>query len=604
MRPKLGKNGLFSKMMIAYSVPYVCFSLILIWHNYQNVHERLQKEFVTNVSQAFSRTAQEVDNKIGIAYDLSDMIRKNNKILEFIDDPYLGDQARFLQTYLDNVLPIVQYATSFSGPNDYSIQLFMRNEELPEAWPFFLQMNHIPSDSPLRMDESVPDEGLWLGPEESAFGLKPLASGRRMHALAVKLYSSSRDLLGYAIVRIAEDSLLSKSEESSAASGGNIAFLTDGRDIVLSTADDDLPDGPAEAALVRARAEAEGHFIDRDYIYFHKHYPPLQQTLVYKVSMEELNGSVRKAIVNQLLIVFASVLFLGITSYLMFKMIFVRLKRIVKIMKHVMSGNFDIRIPDQSQDELGQLAKDFNHLIQRNNELIHSVVMKERSRKEAQIQALQYQINPHFIYNTLDIFRMKLFGEQRYEAADRIADFGKILRYNLSGNTMHSTLGREIDLVSNYLSIQQLSGQAISFEADVPEGMKELPVIKFLLQPIVENCVKYGSRGDGAVTEIRLRCFRQYGEACIEVTDNGKGIPAERAAKLNEGFQAPLDAGLNPADSRGSIGLENINARLRLYYGDGYYLRMDSEESRYTKVTIRLPLAGKEYDHVQAVNRG
>jgi len=123
-------------------------------------------------------------------------------------------------------------------------------------------------------------------------------------------------------------------------------------------------------------------------------------------------------------------------------------------MRKVINGSTNMRIVDNKQDELGQLAQDFNGLIEMNNNLIHRVVMKERLRKEAQIKALQYQINPHFIYNTLDIFRMKLIKERMFDTADRMADFGKILRYNLSDNTLHTTLKEEIQLIQKYISLQ------------------------------------------------------------------------------------------------------------------------------------------------------
>jgi len=260
----------------------------------------------------------------------------------------------------------------------------------------------------------------------------------------------------------------------------------------------------------------------------------------------------------------------------------------ISIMRKVIQGDLKMRIPDKGPDELGQLAQDMNGLIEMNNELIHSMIMKERLRKEAQIQALQYQINPHFIYNTLDVFRMRLIKEKMFWISDLLADFGKILRYNLSDQTPETTLSDELDLIQKYMNLQKIStSHSIELQMFIDDKLKKYPVIKFLLQPIVENSLKHGKRQESNSLTIKISSEVSENEIVINIRDDGKGISSNNLKRLNDALQQPLMQ--YREEKKNSIGLQNINSRLRLYYGEQYYLTIDSVEQQYTCVTIKIP---------------
>lgn len=226
--------------------------------------------------------------------------------------------------------------------------------------------------------------------------------------------------------------------------------------------------------------------------------------LVYRVSLNDLKNSMQRSIIYNLLIMMICFAIFIVAFIYFFRLIFIRLRRMISIMHKVIQGDVKIRIPDDRPDELGQLARDMNGLIDMNNELIEKMLMKERLRKEAQISALQYQINPHFIYNTLDAFQMRLIKEKMYWIADLLADFGKILRYNLSDKTQETTLGEELNLIRKYLNLQKIStSQEIELELSIDESLKKYPVIKFLLQPVVENSIKYG-RNNNRLLKIEI----------------------------------------------------------------------------------------------------
>lgn len=584
---KIKKNSIMVKMIIMYTIPFILLSLILIWNN-QKSTQNIQESFIMNMSHAFDQAYQEIEKRIDMAYDLTEMVSRNNKILEFISDPYLGDEYEFLNQYLNNVIPIIKYATAFTETDDYSMRIYMANEQIPESWPYFMHLNNQSSNEKLKAFMEQENEALmWLTPNDLQLEPKALSSDRNKYTLLTKLYSPAREVLGLVAVNMAEDSLLSTVEDAS--NSENVQFLYSSQGITTPTAD--IDEEAESEILMRHMVAEEPYFIHEQHLYLYQELESIQQTFVSKVSLEQLNQSIQKSVHNQLLLIFFSVILLIVTCYFMFKMIFLRLNRIVSIMRKVINGNIHMRIPDNKPDELGQLAQDFNGLIEMNNDLIQRLVMKERLRKEAQIQALQYQINPHFIYNTLDIFRMKLIKERLFDTADRIADFGKILRYNLSDNTLDTTLKEEIELIRKYINLQSFgSSQAIQLDIDMAEELNSYPVIKFLLQPIVENSVKYGKSIQQDRLHIQVHCYVHNQQVCIDILDNGAGISEAKMNALNNQFQAPLKYDEVTMDTpKRSIGLYNINSRLRLYYGESCFITLESEYHKYTKVQIKLP---------------
>lgn len=593
---KFKANSLMVKMIIVYTIPFMLLSFILIG-NHSKSAQNIRENFIANMTNAYDQSLREVERRLDMAYDLTEMVSRNNKIIKFIDDPYLADKSEFLYQYLDSVVPIIKYATAFTETDDYSIRIYMTKDEIPESWPYFLHLRDPEQDSAIHAFLEREDETqMWLAPGDPQLPPRPLHSERDKYTLLTKLYSPSRQLLGLVAVMVAEDSLLSTVSDD--ASPEFTQFLyKDGQVSLLPPG----TDGEAEARLLSGRLNGgeEPHFIEGEHLYLVKTIGPIGQTLVHKVSLEQLNRSMDKSALNLVLLIVLSVLLLTVTCYVMFRTIFLRLNKIVSIMRKVINGNTYMRIPDAKPDELGQLARDFNGLIEMNNGLIERVVMKERLRKEAQIQALQYQINPHFIYNTLDIFRMQLIRERLFDMADRLADFGKILRYNLGGSTMHTTLREEIGLIRKYIGLQSLgSGREIRLEVDIPEELGEYPVIKFLLQPIVENSIKYGKGTDKESLRLLIRSSLDNGRVIVEVEDNGAGMSAAKADELNAQFRAPLQYEETPKETASSlpqpsaqpsIGLHNINSRLRLYYGAEYSLTIESKEGQFTMVRILLP---------------
>lgn len=585
-RLKWSKNSIVFRTIFLYTIPIIIFMIIVMVQN-QLSQGRIQDEFILTNQHAFNQITDEFEEKIKVAYDLKNVVTKNINLLEFIDHPNLSSESEFLDVYLENVIPIIKYATAFSESNDYEIKVFIMNEQIPESWPYFLHMKHQQQHPEIQAFINDEQETMrWLHADEAPYLPKSQSFGRDHYTLVSKLYSSTRQLLGLVMIMVAEDMILPGGDEQK-------------QDRELFTAsmlaqEEHLKDEETATILVEqlqaseASDEQEGYRMQGDYIYFYKAFNDIEEILIYKIALSELKASMNKSTISIVVMMIGCLFIFIVTCIYMFKLIFMRLNRMVSIMKKVIQGDLKMRIPDKGSDELGQLAQDMNGLIEMNNELIHNMIMKERLRKEAQIQALQYQINPHFIYNTLDVFRMRLIKEKMFWIADLLADFGKILRYNLSDQTHETTLGDELELIRKYMNLQKIStSHSIDLQLSIDEKLKKYPVIKFLLQPIVENCLKHGKSKDKDKLTIHISSEIKHNEIVIQIRDDGKGMSKDKLDQLNEALQLPLMQ--YREEKKNSIGLQNINSRLRLYYGEQYCLSIDSVEQQYTCVTIKIP---------------
>lgn len=265
----------------------------------------------------------------------------------------------------------------------------------------------------------------------------------------------------------------------------------------------------------------------------------------------------------------------------------------------VSEGNLNIdMVPIESSDEIGVVTKAFNQMVESIRQYIERLrenLEKEREHKEkellmeshlkdAQLKYLQAQINPHFLFNTLNAgaqLAMMEGADKTYTYVQQVADF---FRYNIKKDRDEVTLAEEITLVDTYMYILNVRFAGdIHFEKEIDESLLNVKIPGMTLQPIVENSVNYGIRNIDWEGKITLKVYRQDDTVCISIKDNGVGIPKEKIEKILSGrFHA--DEGLT--DSNG-VGLDNVINRLKLYFGEDDIMDIISEgENKGTETII------------------
>lgn len=253
-------------------------------------------------------------------------------------------------------------------------------------------------------------------------------------------------------------------------------------------------------------------------------------------------------------------------------------------MKKVGEGELDVRISERRNDEFGDLYDGFNRLISELNQLISAAAQSEERENIAKYQMLQSQINPHFLYNSLDTVRMMAVIEDKPDIADALVHLSSLFRYNVRESNKLVTVREELEQAKNYLSLQKLRLQEkLEIVCEADEAALDLRMPKILLQPILENCFSHGFKDIDHTYIITIKITADDKKIAVSVRDNGRGMDK---ATL-EGLRARLAGGAAPAE-RG-IGLYNVNERLRLYFSEQCCLKIESRPEGGTQVSFKIP---------------
>ena len=266
------------------------------------------------------------------------------------------------------------------------------------------------------------------------------------------------------------------------------------------------------------------------------------------------------------------------------KSITLPIQRLCDSMERVQEGDFSVSdIVVDSENEIGSLTKSFNVMTHRIHELMEQNIREQEAKRKSELKALQSQINPHFLYNTLDSIMWMIESERYQDAVFMVHALGKLFRISLSRGRNIITVGEELQHAGSYLDIQKYryKNKFTSF-FEVEEGIEKYRTIKLIIQPLIENAIYYGMEYMDGEGEIYIRAYTKDQELFIEVADNGPGMPEEQVAGLLTEE--------SETRSRGSgIGLKNVHQRIQLYFGTEYGLEIESEPDEGTTVRIHLP---------------
>lgn len=277
------------------------------------------------------------------------------------------------------------------------------------------------------------------------------------------------------------------------------------------------------------------------------------------------------------------------------------LRKMIVTMRHVERGDFSVRAEQSgNRNEIGLLGKVFNQMLDSLQDMIAKVYVAEIREKDARLVALQAQINPHFLFNTLTILKSlgrKGASEDVVEVTESLAH---LFRYSLYDWNRTVELREELHLIESYIKIQKYRFQdRFGFEQDIPEDLLDAQVLRLMIQPLVENAVVHGleKRKSGGIVSVRVNASDDT--LVITVTDNGVGMDAKIQEKLSRRIDEGAMRGSATDEEHMGIALVNIQQRLRLVYGSEYGLSFRNGAMEGTIVMLRLPLRldGKEVRH-------
>ncbi len=304
-----------------------------------------------------------------------------------------------------------------------------------------------------------------------------------------------------------------------------------------------------------------------------------------------------------ILILFLGIIISVIITVLLAISITTPINHLVKIMRRADQQDFHVKFHYPYKNEVGNLADGFNYMIGEIDHLIselnvsiealkeekENVKRVQKQKRLAELKALQAQINPHFLYNTLNAITWQAADQGASEISILSNSLGKFFRLSLSKGNEIITLRDEVEHVRSYLNIQRIRYKTkLNYEINIEENLLGIPTIKLILQPLVENSIYHGIKLKDSEGLIRIYSSKHIGEngilvvkLCVE--DNGLGIEEERLISINAGLLE------GKSEQKEGYGIYNVNERLKLYYGEDYGLMFESRFGEWTRATIIIP---------------
>ena len=409
-----------------------------------------------------------------------------------------------------------------------------------------------------------------------------LVLGRRIY----EHYSKSR-VIGYTLISI-EEKIFSKTvlEPVGLSDSSNIMYMNlDGtvlsswnRSIALGEKTDEELLKKIQERLPKKTDSFSIHENGEEQLVTYIFNKNLNQLFVYTMPYHYINSEVY-AMLKQILVVvmFLVLLCIGIVA-MVYQGIMSPIKRMLEFCSEVSEGNLSVRIQDKHKDELSRLSGSMDHMADTIEHLMDQQKTQEKKKRELELQMLQYQLNPHFLFNTLNSLRFVAAMHKDQIVSDGIQALSSLLQNTLTNKNEYITIQEELENLENYFSILRIryaGSFEYSFHVEEDELLSCL-VPKLILQPLAENSVMHGSSDNGTVMEIQITCWRENKDVMIELSDDGKG------------FEVTDDA-LAPHPERKRIGVANVNDRIQLNFGRKYGLKINSQPGKGTTCTLTLP---------------
>ena len=409
-----------------------------------------------------------------------------------------------------------------------------------------------------------------------------LVLGRRIY----EQYSKSR-VIGYTLISI-EEKIFSKTvlEPVGLSDSSNIMYMNlDGtvlsswnRSIALGEKTDDELLKKIQERLPKKTDSFSIHENGEEQLVTYIFNKNLNQLFVYTMPYHYINSEVYAMLKHILVVVVFLVLLCIVIVAMVYQGIMSPIKRMLEFCREISGGKLSVRIQDKHKDELSRLSGSMDHMADTIEHLMDQQKTQEKKKRELELQMLQYQLNPHFLFNTLNSLRFVAAMHKDQIVSDGIQALSSLLQNTLTNKNEYITIQEELENLENYFSILRIryaGSFEYSFHVEEDELLSCL-VPKLILQPLAENSVMHGSSDNGTVMEIQITCWRENEDVIIELSDDGKG------------FEVTDDA-LTPHPERKRIGVANVNDRIQLNFGRKYGLKINSQPGKGTTCTLTLP---------------
>lgn len=594
-----GVLSLKSQLLIYFIVVALIPASIISIYHYQTAKSAVVKSIGESNYKSISHIMDNIDKQVEQANNLTDSLYVNTDVINLLQRH--SSKVDIYDTGKKQAIESIAKYFEYMPVTNYILSLFIIGEN-------GLDLRNGTEGSLINPRSFSKSEWFLKGKEAEGKiiwgSISPNYTRISRNAYVIPQYRTIKDLsngrmLGYSVI-LFNQSIFSDCYNEVLLNKGERIYLADVQGNIISTSQPvELETNISDKQYFRKLLQSENQ------PYFEANIDNNSNLIIYKKSVktgwllieivpmtqiEEQKAAAEKT--TGILLVSAILMCMLLSFYLSEN--FTRpIKTIVMQVNEIAQGNFDRPIGLNVGNEIGELGKSITKMKTDIKNLLQESVQKEREKRVAEIKMLQSQINPHFLYNTLNSIKLMAALQGSKGIENMVGSLGRILKAALGGVNDKISLREELSILDDYMYIQKIRYKGkIQFHKNVSdESLLNCRIIKFILQPIVENTVLHGLGPKDEAGEVILTVCSKGDKLVIEVCDNGIGMDHEKIKSIQESINIR-----SVPDKDKAIGLNNINQRLKLVYGEEYGLHFESKVGEYTKVTVFLPAELPEKD--------
>ncbi len=429
------------------------------------------------------------------------------------------------------------------------------------------------------------DGPLWLGPHTDSLTAQTFGQNFVSQGLAIKDKASNK-MLGVVLIDIEVESL-SRMLSDSFGQTGHVLILDENNQVISTSKSLPLNKLDTIVHTVQSSRTTETSSL----IAANKHMIVLSKPLTHNnwkvIGIIESKDLLRESFIS----IYLFIIILFIVCFLAFFLSLIAnstiadpIKNMMSLMETVESGNLEVQMDIEYPDEIGQLSESFNKMIMQIKNLMHKVYQEQTELRKYEFKVLQSQINPHFLYNTLDSIVWLARMQQYEQIIKMVTAITKFFRISISRGKDIISIAEEIDHVGNYLMIQKFRYKdKFEYTIDIPSDITEYKTLKLILQPLVENSIYHGIKMMKGSGHIFIRGYEKDEAIVFEVEDTGVGIPPETLEALHEALYS------NEQSRVPIYGIKNVHERIQIFFGKDYGLHFESFYGEGTKAVVKIP---------------
>lgn len=582
----LYRVGLRGKLIVSFIISVFLAFLLVGYGSYYYV-SRVMGEDVSNLAKiSASQINKNVDTYIDELYRLTNMTLSDEEFQQILKN---SNKEKGFQEKAADTESIMRFLFNIYifRPDLYSVCLQTTSGEIyTQGFNRYVgSFYDIHNESWYEMMAAQPASSMYVVGHRTSSQIMDSPGEREVFTVARSILDDKGNSLGFCIIDTKYESFRKIFAELEAEQSAQIFLLNQSEEIIYDSREH-LSGGAAQGK----------HLDSFDEIDTKRYFKIIDQSkntgwkVVVAIPKTQAFGNLRGMYQSILLLMFIcaafSIFLYTVMSYAITKPI----QTLTAAMRRAETGDFSITLVPNSQDEIGELGNGFNHMLGKINQLLAKMVGFEIREKESEYKMLQSQINPHFLYNTLEAIRMKCVIQKEMEIAGLINTLSNLFRLSIDRHERFATVKDELDHVTSYMTIQNFRfDNKYKLKIQVDENLLDYKILKLMLQPLVENCVFHGLEmklEGGHIDIVVQKCDT---ELIVTISDDGMGINPAALDELNQFLQNP-----NGSHDRRSVGLRNVHERIRLLFGDAYGLTIWSKENVGTIITIHMPAFQQE----------